>query len=351
MSAADLAGRDDALRALLVPFEHGALDWPADGRVLFLGARAGEPLQRWASPAWLCQQNLKPFADALQRAGLKTGEPASDEQFACVLLLLPRQRDERRAVLARALDHCAPGGVIVASVANHDGARSAQGDMAKLAGTPQALSKHKCRVFWVTPEPASVDDALRRAWREHDALRPTVDGMTGRPGLFAWDRIDPASALLAEHLPEDLAGRVADLGAGAGYLSVQLVRRCPQVRHVDLYEADARALPAARANMQAACKGRAHAPSFAVHWHDVVAGLPECFDAIVSNPPFHQGHADLPQLGRAFIAAAAAALRPGGRFLMVANRHLAYEATLREHFAESRPLAERDGFKIFEARR
>lgn len=350
MSAADLAGRDDALRALFVPFEQGSLGAPADARVLFLGARAGEPLRRWASPAWLCQQNLKPFADALQRAGLKTGEPASDECFACVLLLLPRQRDERRAVLARALNYCAPGGVIVASVANHDGARSAQDDMTQLAGMPHVLSKHKCRVFWVTPEPGTVDDALCQAWREHDALRPTVDGMVSRPGLFAWDRIDSASALLAEHLPEDLAGRVADLGAGAGHLSVQLVRRCPQVRHVDLYEADARALPAARANMQAACEGRSHAPSFAVHWHDVVAGLPECFDAIVSNPPFHQGHADLPQLGRAFIVTAAGALRRGGSFWMVANRHLAYEGTLRECFAQVRTHVERDGFKVIEAR-
>ncbi len=351
MGAAELAGRDDALHALMVPFDRNMLAWPKPGRVLFMGARDGFPLRARNTAHVLCEQPFKPFADALEHHGLRVGEPAPDERFALVMLLPPRQRDARRALLARALAHAAPDGIVLAAVANHDGARSAQADLARLAGPLQHLSKHKCRVFWARLREAAVDAATRREWLALDTPRPTVDGLVGRPGLFAWDRIDPASALLAEHLPPDLAGRVADLGAGAGYLSVQLVRRCPRVEHVDLYEADARALPAARANMETACAERAPAPSFGVHWHDVVTGLPGRFDAVVSNPPFHQGHADLPQLGRAFIASAAAALRPGGRLLMVANRHLAYEATLRGRFAAVRPMAERDGFKVIEARR
>lgn len=351
MGAAELAGRDDALHALMVPFDQNALAWPKSGRVLFMGARDGIPLRARDTTRVLCEQPFKPFADALEHNGLRVGEPGSGERFDLVMLLPPRQRDERRLMLARALERVAPGGVVLAAVANNDGARSAQADLVRLAGPVQQLSKHKCRVFWAGPDACVIDADLQRQWLTLDALRPTVDGLVSRPGLFAWDRIDPASALLAEHLPQDFAGRVADLGTGAGYLSVQLVRRCPQVRHIDLYEADARALPAARANLESACAKRGHAPSFAVHWHDVVAGLPERFDAIVSNPPFHQGHADLPQLGRAFIITAASALHPGGRLLMVANRHLPYEATLREHFVEVQQRAERDGFKIIEARR
>lgn len=351
MGAAELAGHDDALHALMVPFDRDMLAWPESGRVLFLRARAGAPLRARDMAHVLCEQPFKPFADALERDGLRVGEAGPDERFDLVLLLPPRQRDERRAMLARALEHVAPGGIVLAAVANHEGARSAQADLVQLAGPVQQLSKHKCRVFWMRPDASVVDAQVQRQWQALDALRPTVDGLVGRPGLFAWDRVDPASALLAEHLPRDLAGRVADLGAGAGYLSVQLVRRCPQVRHIDLYEADARALPAARANMEAACAQSASAPGFALHWHDVAAGLPECYDAIVSNPPFHLGHADLPQLGRAFIMSAARALRPGGVFRMVANRHLAYEASLREQFSAVRELAVRDGFKVIEARR
>jgi len=87
-----------------------------------------------------------------------------------------------------------------------------------------------------------------------------------------------------------------------------------------------------------------------VHWHDVTRGLPRRYDAIVSNPPFHQGRADLPELGRAFIDAAANALLPHGRLWLVANRHLPYEATLAARFNEVRTVVTQDGFKVIEAR-
>ena len=82
----------------------------------------------------------------------------------------------------------------------------------------------------------------------------------------------------------------------------------------------------------------------------VARGVDERFDAIVCNPPFHAlGRGDRPDIGRAFIAAAAAALKPGGRLWLVANRHLPYEHALGEGFAQVRTLAQNGGFKIVEA--
>ncbi len=351
MSAADLVGRDDALRALFVPFEQGALAWPAKGRALFAGARDGMPLHRWPTGHLLCQQHFKPFFDALERSGLQVGEPRPGEPFELVLLLPPRQRDACRARFAHALDHLAPGGTLLACVANHDGARTAQADLARLAGDVRQWSKYKCRVFCVQPGAGDVDADLQRQWKAMDELRTVADGLVSRPGLFAWDRIDTASGLLARCLPETLSGRVADLGAGAGYLSVQLVKRCARVTRIDLFEADARALPAARINVENACRQFGRELACGYHWHDVTTGVPGRFDHVVSNPPFHQGHANQPGLGRAFITAAAGALVAGGSFWMVANRHLAYEATLRRYFADVSAHMERDGFKVIEARR
>jgi 16S rRNA (guanine1207-N2)-methyltransferase len=82
----------------------------------------------------------------------------------------------------------------------------------------------------------------------------------------------------------------------------------------------------------------------------VTAGLPQRYDVIVSNPPFHaQGRADRPDIGRAFIAAAADALNPRGRLWLVANRHLPYEQVLDARFASVRIAAQDNGFKIIEA--
>lgn len=339
-----------ALSALFVPFDTGVLKLPADGRALFLRARSGVRLRETAQAGWLCEQTFLPFADELARCGLRVGEPAEGETFPLVLLLPPRQRDEARALFARALGHLAPGGTLVASMAKAEGAKSGETDLARLVDTVGNLSKHHCRVFWATPEPDAIDRALQDEWRALDAPRETADGWWSRPGLFAWDRVDRASALLAAHLPADLNGRVADLGAGYGYLATQLIARCPGIAALDLYEAEARALEPARRNMANALHAAGRDLPVHVHGHDVTRGLPQRYDAIVSNPPFHLGRADLPELGRAFIASAADALVPRGRLLLVANRHLPYEALLAARFADVRQLAMQDGFKVIEAR-
>ena len=69
------------------------------------------------------------------------------------------------------------------------------------------------------------------------------------------------------------------------------------------------------------------------HWIDVARGVPARYDAVVCNPPFHLGRDPDPALGIAFIRAAAAALVPGGRLWLVANRRLPYEAALGAAFA------------------
>ncbi len=343
------AAPDSALAALFVPFESAELRLPQDGRVLFLRARAGVRLREIAQPGWLCEQSFMPFADELGRNGLRVGEPAADEAFPVVLVLPPRQRDEARALFARAVRHAAPGGTVVVSMPNAEGAKSGEADLAKLVGTVQHLSKHKCRVFWSTPNAAGVNQTLLDEWLALDAPREVADGYISRPGLFAWDRIDRASALLAAHLPNDLHGRVADLGAGYGYLATQVIARCPQVSTIDLYEAEARALEPARINLQRAQRECGRELDVSVQWHDVTRGLPQRYDAIVSNPPFHQGRADLPELGRAFITSAAEALQPDGRLWLVANRHLAYEAILTARFRHVRSVVVQEGFKVIEA--
>ncbi|OOG38159.1 class I SAM-dependent methyltransferase [Rhodanobacter sp. C05] len=343
------AAPDAALAALFVPFESPELQLPADGRVLFLRARAGVRLREMAQPGWLCEQSFMPFADELGRNGLRVGEPEVGEWFPLVLVLPPRQRDEARALFARALRHVAPGGIVLASMPNTEGAKSGEADLAKLTGTVQHLSKHKCRVFWSTPNTAGIDHALLAEWLALDAPRAIVDGYVSRPGLFAWDRIDRASALLAAHLPGDLHGRVADLGAGYGYLASQVIARCPQVNAIDLYEAEARALEPARINLARTQRECGRELVVSVQWSDVTRGLPQRYDAIVSNPPFHQGRADLPELGQAFIISAAEALQPAGRLFIVANRHLPYEAVLASRFSEVRTVVVQEGFKVIEA--
>lgn len=338
---------DDApLETLFLAFADGRLPWPTQG-ALFLRARDGWPLHQRQLPGLVCEQSFKPDVDALLRAGCTVQSEGGDRKFPLVLLLPPRQRDEARALLARAVAATAPGGRILACMSNNEGARSGEADLERIAGPVDTLTKNKCRVFWTAPLEGPSDPAVAAEWAALDAVRPVADGrFVSRPGVFAWDRIDIASALLAEHFPRDLAGRAADLGAGFGYLSVELLTRCAGITALDLYEAEGRALELARRNL-APLEARA---TLGFHWHDVTAGLPRSYDVIVSNPPFHtHARADRPDIGKRFIVAAAQALNPGGRLLLVANRHLPYESVLTGSFGSVRTLAQAHGFKIVEA--
>jgi 16S rRNA (guanine1207-N2)-methyltransferase len=345
------AAASPALEAVFVPFHQHALAMPKGQRALFSRARAGVWQSDFSALDWTCEQSFKPFADELERSGTRVSDVADGETFPLIVLLPPRQRDEARAAFVHALRRREAGGIVVAAVANSEGARSAEDDLRRLAGSVNVLSKHKCRVVWTEPG-APIDETLSEQWAALDTPRAIVDGRyTSRPGLFAWDRIDPASALLAAQWPETLSGRAADLGAGYGFLSCELLRRCAGVTAIDAYEAEARALDLALDNLSRALRERASEAPAEVIWHDVTRGLSRRYDVIVSNPPFHQGRADLPDLGRAFIAAAASALEPHGVFWLVANRHLPYEALLGARFASVRERAVGGGFKVYEASR
>jgi len=342
---------DRPLETLFLPLSEGHLAWPASGG-LFLRARAGVPLQAGSWPGLACHQTFAPDAAALERLRLRMLTDDLDtatQKFPLVLILPPRQRDEARALLARALRLTERGGRIVACMSNDEGARSGEADLERIVGPLTTLTKNKCRVFWSAPLDQPHDDALVEEWLRLDAVRPIADGrFVSRPGVFAWDRIDVASQLLAEHLPSDLAGRAADLGAGFGYLSVELLQRCARIAALDLYEAERRALDLARRNL-AALESRA---AIRYCWHDVTAGLTDRYDVIVCNPPFHtHARADRPDIGRRFIATAAQSLLPGGRLWLVANRHLPYEQALGAGFERVRIVTQQHGFKIVEALR
>ena len=240
--------RDIALDALLHPFAEGALRWSADA--LFLRAREGAALHaRGGLQSLACTQPFKPEADRLQRIGVT---------------LVDEDAVARRALPAGAGAAAAParGGARVAGEGLHGGGtrrhRHCLGGQRRgreiARGRPEATRRHGDHAQQA-PLPGVVDAAgcdlrcgLLAQWAKADAPRkvisPNVPGgrFMSRPGVFAWDRIDAASAMLAAALPDDLHGRVADLGAGFGYLSMQVLARCPDVTSLDLYEAEARAL-------------------------------------------------------------------------------------------------------------
>jgi len=325
-----------ALDTLLLAFGPEGLAVPE--RTLFLGAEPHPALKDW--PGVLGWQPFKPKAVAWDTAGFRRVDQP-EGAFPCVLVLPGKSRDETLALFARAYDLLEPGGLLVASMPNTAGAARFEKELAKAAGSIGSLQKHKCRAFHAVKNDG-WNLALLAEWRSAGERKPVAGTeFIAEAGVFSPDHVDPASALLAKHLPGDLRGKVADLGAGWGFLSQEIARRFPAVTRLDLFEADARALACAEHNLAAF-------PEVArFHWHDVAAGLGEVgYDAVVTNPPFHSGQKTDVGLGKAFIHAAAGALKRGGRLFLVANRQLPYEAELEAAGFSWRKPAEDSTFKL-----
>ena len=322
-------------RALSYAFESGAL---AQSPAFFLRAEL-VPLS-WRKDI-AAEQSFRPDYLRLRSADWSVSPRLESTGWTLGLVLLTKHKEENFANIARGWELLAPGGRLVCASANDDGAVSLGKHVDKALGLADSLSKFHCRVFWTV----KGDRAPPDYWRGFTRLQPVGDGSwQSQPGLFSWDRIDDGSALLARHLPDDLAGSVADFGCGWGYLSREILARSPRIVRIDLIDAEARALEAARANLTDA---RA-----TFHWLDLTTEpAPSTYDAVICNPPFHAGRAALPALGQSVIEAAARALRPGGRFYMVANRGLPYEPLLKANFASFETLADNNKFRVSRATR
>ena len=318
----------------------GAVALPGAGDVLVLRAAPSDFLDLVPADRLRCVQTFRPLHDALAAEGRHVATEA-EGPAAMVVVNLTRSRAESLGNVARGLGLLAPAGLLLVAGAKVDGIDSlarAVGEALPVAG---AFVKAHGRVFWLArPErlPEAVED-----WARTAALAANAEGLVTAPGMFSPAHADPGSRLLAEVLPGRLAGRVADLGAGWGWLARAALERNPEIALLDLHEAELLALDAARQNVAD--------PRARFHWTDATrlgkdAG--PC-DAVVMNPPFHRGRAAEPDLGAAFIAAAGRILKPQGRLLMVASRQLPYEAVIDARFRRWSRLGDAGGYKILEA--
>lgn len=328
----------DATKTLLHPIEAGMLEVPEAGRLLALNATA--ELLRGLDPANVdAVQDFRPEFLKLEHAGCRVTPKASADGYAMALVLCGRHRRMNEQFVFEANARVMPGGLVAVAGLKTDGADSLRKRLKDRFEIEGQAAKHHGNVFWFRADGASAE-----------AFETTVvDGrFETMPGMFSHERIDPGSALLAAHLPKDLHGAVADLGAGWGYLSVEIATHCPKVKRIDLYEASHAAAQAAEANM----KRLAGAVASTTRWLDVTTEDPrERYDAVVMNPPFHTGRSGDPDIGRAMITGAWRLLKPGGRLLLVANVHLVYEAALAEGFSASGISVRESGFKVLWARK
>lgn len=303
----------------------GAFVLPPLGDIVVLSPQAGDDLSALPKARVVVLTGFKPDFDHFQAQGFRMdgGQPLA------AVVCLPRARAEALALIAQASGLLPAGAPILLDGQKTDGIDSVL-KLARAAGFAlgEVISKAhgKAAVLQAGPQP--------EGWAA--TPRQIEGGFVTLPGVFSADAPDRGSVLLAAALPDRLYGRVADLGAGWGYLARAILARA-DVTSLDLVEADRAAVDCARANVTD--------PRARFHWADATRFKPaQPWDAVVMNPPFHISRAADPELGAAFLRAAHRSLLPGGTLWLVANRHLPYDRILTPLF---RTVEEIGGDAVF----
>ena len=166
---------------------------------------------------------------------------------------------------------------------------------------------------------------------------------SAQPGVFASGKLDIASAVMLEHLPNASGKRVLDIGAGYGAIAVTLAL---EGATVTMLESDAPSVQSCAETLAL------NAVTGTVLHSDVDARLePNArFDWVVMNPPFHVGRDLKLEVALEFIAAAGRHLKKGGEIWLVCNHFLPYEAALASLGALQVVIVER-GFKLLRVTR
>lgn len=314
--------------------DSGAISLP-DGRIAVFRPRAGDGLAPLPRDRVQVVTGFRPDHDFFAAQGYACARQP-EGAFAAALVCLPRARDHARALIAQAAHCVGPGALVIVDGQKSDGIDGTLRELraAGAACTPAIAKAHgKVAAFAAGPD---LDGWL-------PAARDVGDGLVTLPGVFSADGPDRGSALLAQALPARLPARIADLGAGWGYLSRAVLGRAG-VEEIHLIEAEADALDCARRNL--------HDPRARFHWEDALRHKPDrAYDAVLMNPPFHAGRDADPGLGAAFIRAAAGMLSPSGALWMVANAHLPYERVLADAFREVEQIGGDGAFRLYRAAR
>lgn len=323
---------------LSLALDAGGCVLPDTGRIAVLAPPAGLDLSVLPKERVVILQPLRPDYDAYATAGYSclpglAALPAP-ERFAAAVVFVPRAKAEARLLVAQAA--ATTDGPVLVDGGKTDGIDSILKALRKLSDISTPISKAHGKIFWFQGGNNALAD-----WAP--ASHSRVDGFVTAPGVFSTDGIDPASALLVGALPQKLGSVVADLGAGWGYLSSQILMR-DGVKDLHLVEANHVALDCARRNVTDPCAQ--------FHWADARTWkAPTQVNTVVMNPPFHSGRSAEPELGQAFIASAANMLVASGHLWLVANRHLPYETILGQRFAAVTEVAGDNRFKVLHAQR
>jgi len=159
-------------------------------------------------------------------------------------------------------------------------------------------------------------------------------------GVFSSGKIDMGTQYFLEDLEiQEEETEILDLASGNGVIAYEALQLNPKAK-LTLLDDSILAIESSKLNLPK----NAHFVC-----DDDLSQLPKHhFDLVLSNPPFHFEYENNIEVSLFLFQQVHSCLKPEGRFLLVANKHLNYTTHLQKLFSQITQLKANDKFEVLE---
>lgn len=329
---------------------------PTAARVLVVNDHSGAlaiALHAWRPDSWndsFCsrlalEQNLARNQLPADCVNFLPADTPPDGMYDAVLLQLPKTLALLEQQLVQLRPHLNPQALIMAGGMLKHMPASMTDAFTRLTGPAKtSLAQKKARLVFARfdPQLAPTLPAPQRY-----PVPGTPLQLVSHANVFSQQKLDIGTRFLLENFPEPNAAQsILDLGCGNGALGIFAGWHWPQAR-LHFVDDSFLALKSAR---ESCALNELKNP---LHFHagDALEQFDGTVDAILCNPPFHEGNRVHTDIAARMFRGAARHLTAQGTLTIVANRHLDYRPLLNPHFRQVKLVTGNNKFVILQARK
>lgn len=271
-------------------------------------------------------------------------------RFDTIFYRISKERFVSHHCINESVKHLADKGVLILIGRKEDGIKSYYDKCRKVLGAAGELKKDKSTYSAVLTFPKQcdtrLDDGNYRQLREITIVHLNKKDyrLYSKPGVFGWKKLDDGTQFLIDTLNHKLgnmdlsATRALDLGCGSGHLSLAL--NAWGAENITATDNNAAAIAATRKTLE---ENNIQANIVPTNAGD---SLPEKFELIACNPPFHKGFDTDKSISESFIRACAHLLEKSGKAYFVTNAFVNIESPSRKSGLDLVQLANNKQFKV-----
>jgi len=218
-----------------------------------------------------------------------------------------------------------------------------------LTNVSTSLAKKKSRLIFANH--SGVSQELRNKYPTRLEWSEKALTVLSHANVFAKDQIDIGGRFLADNLPVISENEtVIDLGCGNGLLGLSCLQQLEEnAKQASIIFTDESFMAVASAKQNVELNFPSSTSICQFRQDDCITQQPqESADTILCNPPFHQQNTITEHIAKQMFTQAFDCLKPGGQLLVVANRHLPYQTTLKKLFGGFTVFAQNSKFIIYQ---